>query len=180
MIISRQKKESNIIEYLLYMWQIEDIIRAYKFDINLIETNIISSFQLSEVEKKEMYNWYEGIIETMKLEEVTEKGHFQALKNIIFDLNDLHLFLLQSSFHTDYRKVYESTVPYIVEYQLKSNNKDKTIVEICLEAMYGVLLIKLQKKEITIQTEQAVKKIGAMLALIAKKYFKRENDDFNF
>ena len=34
MIIASQKKKENIAEYLLYMWQIEDIIRAYGLDID--------------------------------------------------------------------------------------------------------------------------------------------------
>ena len=32
MIIARQKRKENIAEYLLYMWQVEDLIRANKFD----------------------------------------------------------------------------------------------------------------------------------------------------
>ncbi len=37
MIIASQKKKENIAEYLLYMWQIEDIIRAYGLDIDQIQ-----------------------------------------------------------------------------------------------------------------------------------------------
>ena len=176
MIISRQKKEENIVEYLLYMWQIEDIIRAYNFDIELINKNIISSFQYSEEDKIAMKLWYEDIIETMKLEKVTEKGHFQAIKNIIFDLNDLHLYLLQSSIHIDYRQKYEVAFVHLSEYQIKAKNTTKTIIETAFESMYIILLLRLQKKEITTQTEQAIKEIGKMLALLAKKYRMRDED----
>ena len=41
MYIASQKRQQNIAEYLLYMWQVEDIIRAYHFDIDLIKENII-------------------------------------------------------------------------------------------------------------------------------------------
>ena len=34
MIIARQKRKENIAEYLLYMWQVEDLIRANKFDMD--------------------------------------------------------------------------------------------------------------------------------------------------
>ena len=43
MIIASQKKKENIAEYLLYMWQIEDIIRAYGLDIDQIQKHIINS-----------------------------------------------------------------------------------------------------------------------------------------
>jgi len=45
MIIAQEKKKTNLAEYILYMWQVEDIIRAYQFDITKIEENIIKQFQ---------------------------------------------------------------------------------------------------------------------------------------
>ena len=33
MYISQQLKQQNIAEYLLYMWQVEDSIRANQFDM---------------------------------------------------------------------------------------------------------------------------------------------------
>ena len=46
MIIAQLKRKENIAEYLLYMWQIEDIIRANKLDIDLIEKNLISQYNI--------------------------------------------------------------------------------------------------------------------------------------
>ena len=34
MIIARRKRKENIAEYLLYMWQVEDLIRANNFDMD--------------------------------------------------------------------------------------------------------------------------------------------------
>ncbi|WP_347164130.1 DUF4924 family protein, partial [Parabacteroides merdae] len=36
MIIARRKRKENIAEYLLYMWQVEDLIRANNFDMDSI------------------------------------------------------------------------------------------------------------------------------------------------
>ena len=38
MITASVKKRENIAEYLLYMWQIEDIIRAYGLDPDRIQS----------------------------------------------------------------------------------------------------------------------------------------------
>ena len=54
MIIAQQKRKENIAEYLLYMWQIEDIIRANKLDIDLIEQNLISQYKIDEDKRKEV------------------------------------------------------------------------------------------------------------------------------
>ena len=37
MKIAQQLKEKNIAEYLIYMWQIEDLIRANDCDVDRIE-----------------------------------------------------------------------------------------------------------------------------------------------
>ncbi|MFC2121971.1 DUF4924 family protein, partial [Bacteroidota bacterium] len=62
MIIAKEKRYTNIAEYILYMWQIEDIIRAYKFDIDEIEKNIISKYDQPENILKEIRYWYISLI----------------------------------------------------------------------------------------------------------------------
>ena len=44
MFIAKQKRKENIAEYLLYMWQVEDIIRSMNCDIRLIDSNIVSQY----------------------------------------------------------------------------------------------------------------------------------------
>ena len=70
MIIAQQKRKENIAEYLLYMWQIEDIIRANKLDIDLIEQNLISQYKIDEDKRKEVKDWYESLIKMMELEKI--------------------------------------------------------------------------------------------------------------
>ena len=41
MLVASQKRKENIAEYLLYMWQVEDIVRAFNLDIERIRQNII-------------------------------------------------------------------------------------------------------------------------------------------
>ncbi|MBP6255797.1 MAG: DUF4924 family protein, partial [Bacteroides sp.] len=40
MKIAQQLKEKNIAEYLIYMWQVEDLLRANGCDIDRIRQNI--------------------------------------------------------------------------------------------------------------------------------------------
>ena len=65
MIIASQKRKENIAEYLLYMWQIEDIIRAYKLDIDTIDDQIVSKYNVPDDNKKEFREWYESLIDMM-------------------------------------------------------------------------------------------------------------------
>ena len=84
MIIAKQKRKENIAEYLLYMWQIEDLIRVCGFDMDKIDKAIISNYSLDEKTKAEVRDWYENLVKMMELEHVKEKGHLQINKNVLF------------------------------------------------------------------------------------------------
>ena len=77
MYIASQKRKENIAEYLLYMWQIEDLIRANGLDIDRIKDGIIDRTALDEGQKKELTEWYESLIDLMRIEEVEKSGHLQ-------------------------------------------------------------------------------------------------------
>lgn len=168
------EKKYNIAEYLLYMWQIEDLLRAYSLDIDLIQKSIIDPVYETERERSNARNWYEGLVMMMKSEGVQERGHLQINKNIIIELTDLHLRILKDSTESEYIGVYYNTLPYIVELRSKAANKDVVELETCFTALYGYLLLKVQKKEISKETQAAVTQITALLRLLSKKY--REMD----
>ena len=42
MLLAEQIRESNIAEYVLYMWQTEDLLRGFDFDIEKIEQTILN------------------------------------------------------------------------------------------------------------------------------------------
>ena len=170
MIIASQKKKENIAEYLLYMWQIEDIIRAYGLDIDQIQKHIIDSYDLPEEQKKSMRDWYESLIDMMHSEGVEKKGHLQLHKNVLIDLTDLHLRLLKSTRAPFYGAAFFKTLPYIVELRAKSGEGKTGELETCFNALYGVLLLRLQKKEIQSDTLIAIQQISTFLSILAEKY----------
>ena len=94
MIIAKEKRQSNIVEYVLYMWQVEDLIRAYQLDIEAIKKNVIPQYNLSGDILTETTEWYDNLIEMMKLEQITKKGHLQVITNII---NDIHIKTFKNS-----------------------------------------------------------------------------------
>jgi len=177
MIIAKEKKKKNIIEYLLYMWQLEDMIRGFDFDMDKINKYIISQFDVDDKTRAEMKQWYESLVETMKNEGVEKKGHIQVLESIVRELRDLHIRLLRSPFHQDYQKLFSETMPYLIEYQQKSNDKAKSVIDQALEVMYGIWMLRIKKHSISQATQEAVKKISEFLSLLALKYHKLENDE---
>jgi hypothetical protein len=174
MLIARQKKRENIAEYLLYMWQVEDLIRAYRLDVSAIQANIIDKFDQPESVRKEMRDWYEGLIEMMRREHVEETGHLQINKNVIIELTGLHNELLKSPDEGDYSAAYYKTLPFIVELRTKTPDKDVYELETCFSALYGFLLLRLQQKEVSGETQAAISQISSLLRTLAEKYKKEQ------
>lgn len=180
MYISQQLKKQNIAEYLLYMWQIEDIIRANGFDMQRIHESIIDPYPIGDEQKKELAQWYENLIGMMHDENVMEKGHLQINKNIIVWLTDLHMQLLHSPKFPYYAAAYYKALPFIVELRAKGAGKDVPEIETCFDALYGVLMLKLQKKEISEDTQKAIKIIGDLLAILSDYYIKDKRGELDF
>ena len=81
MIIAEQKKKENVAEYLLYMYQVEDMIRANKLDLDSIEQTLISKFDVPYGVKRDMREWYKSLIVMMQDERKEQSGHLSSSKN---------------------------------------------------------------------------------------------------
>ena len=170
MIIAQQKKNENIAEYILYMWQIEDLIRAYKLDISEIEKNIVQRFEQPDNIKKQITDWYAGLIDLMSEEKKTETGHLQFIQNSINDLYDIHLFLLKSPDHLDYIDIYNKAKAGIGELINKSKGTVENEIEACFNGLYGLLMLRLQQKTISADTISALSAVSQMIGLLSKKH----------
>lgn len=176
MYIASQKRHTNVAEYLLYMWQVEDMIRANDLDIDKIRTNIIDRFNPTPQQAKEMEQWYESLIDMMKREGVTQSGHLQINKGVLTDMVRLHQALLADPEFPEYSAEFYRTLPYIVELRSKAGDKQVGEIETCLTALYGMLMLRLQKKEASPQTKEAIAQISRFIALLTKDYHLDEQD----
>jgi hypothetical protein len=170
MIIAQKKKQENIAEYLLYMWQVEDIIRANHCDIDSIRRTVVARYNLPEEERDEVARWYEALIERMQRDGVVGKGHLRQHTDILVALTDLHRRLATSSKEMLYRSAYHKILPYIVQLRAKSGGEEMSELETCFTAVYGYLMLKMQQKEVSAETEEAVKQITSFLFILAEKY----------
>ena len=171
MIIASKKRKENIAEYLLYMWQIEDLIRANNLDIDKIEDTIISKYSdLSESQKKELREWYESLIDMMRREDVSAHGHLQLNKNTILQLDELHRRLLADNKFAEYGAEFYKTLPFIVELRAKAGEDKAGEIETCFNLLYGILMLRLAKKEISEDNFKAASQVSKLLAMLAKYY----------
>ena len=180
MLISQKLKQENIAEYLLYMWQVEDLIRANHLNIDELEANYISRFHLPTAEHAEMKEWYENLIEMMRSEGVTEKGHIQINKNILVWLTDLHLQLLKSPKYPFYSATYYKALPLIVELRRKAGDEQTGELETCLNALYGLMMLRLQGRPVSEDTSRAMSTISQFIGMLSDYYKKDKAEPLEF
>lgn len=174
MLVAREKRKENIAEYLLYMFQIEDLVRAFNFDIEKIDRDLVSEYDENYEIKREIREWYKSIINMMKENKLDKGGHIPLVQGLINSVNDIHLDLIQNKKDSDYIKLYEESRSAIEELRLRSGDPDKNDIEVCLTGIYGLLMLKIQKKTINPETEKAFESISRMLAVVSHQFHEVE------
>ena len=129
-------KKNNIAEYILYLWQIEDYLRA---------------FPLQAEANQELHD----LSEMMHQENILESGHLQLAKNALDELEDLHNDLLDQE--ATYRAAMMQLSPSLNLLKAKTDRPTMSDVEACLILLYQVMLLNLQKRPISSETEQVQK-----------------------
>ena len=180
MYISQELRKRNIAEYLLYMWQVEDIIRAYGCSLARIRREYIDRFDYTDEQKEEMADWYGNLVRMMNSEGCRENGHLQINKTTLTMLADLHAQLLESTKFPFYTSEYYKVLPYIVELRNRGANKEENEIETCFNSLYGLMMLRLQKKEISPDTMHAVKEITTLVGMLNDYYFKEKKEGLEF
>ena len=142
MIVANQKRKENIAEYLLYMWQVEDLIRASNFDMETIRKQVVDRYEQPAEVKEEIARWYEELIEMMRTEGVKEEGHIQLNKNVIIVLTDLHLRLLKTPKEMIYGAVYYKHCPTLLSCEVSRDMPAFLNLKLAFRPFMGIYCLK--------------------------------------
>ena len=180
MFIADELRKNNIAEYLLYMWQVEDTIRAFDCSIGRIKREYVNRFDYSEEQKEEEIDWFGNLIRMMNSEDCREQGHLQINKVVMQQLIELHAQLLSSSEYPFYSAEYYKVLPYIVELRNRGADKQEHEIETCFNALYGTMMLRLQQKEVSPNTQAAVKEITTLVGMLSDYYKKDKEEGLKF
>lgn len=175
MLIAKELKKTNVSEYLIYMFQVEDLIRLNECNISKVEESIISQFKLPEKELSEVRKWYDSLCRMMNEEGIKEKGHLQFIHNQINELTDFHYRLMELSDDVKYKEAYELCKNDLEIFRNKIPSKPDSDIEVCLYALYSLMLMRLKKMTITQETHEAMTNFSAFIAILSNKYLDYEN-----
>ncbi len=175
MIIAEQKRNENIAEYLLYMYQVEDMIRANKLDLDSIEATLISKFEVPYEVKRDMREWYKNLIAMMHDEQKENSGHLNILETTAEQLSEMHHELLNQGIDNNYKETYNKAKSHIEALRMRSGHSKDSDIQVALNGLYGLLILKLKKTLITEETTKAFDAIRELVAELSSRYMEKTN-----
>lgn len=179
MFVAQEKLKNNIAEYIIYMYQVEDMIRAYNFEIEELRKHIIQPQVKSESFEAEAVKWYEDLIAEMKSRKLEKKGHLNQIQEVMTELIYLHNTLKDVVKDRKYIDLLTAAEPNIEEFRKKSDLKSAHLVEVCCQALYMKLLLKLRGEEISEASESAFDTMRIILAYLTKGYHQMKSGDMS-
>jgi len=147
----RSKKE-NIAEYILYLWQMEDYLRAFPEHAN-------ATPELQEIN------------EMMHREGIMEGGHLALANNALEEMEDLHAQILNEE--ALYRAAIMQLQPSLNLLKAKTDRPTMSDIEACLTLLYQIMMLRLQKKEISKQTADVQKQATMLLQFLSRTYYEQ-------
>lgn len=171
MNIAEKKKESNIAEYIVHMYQTEDLIRAYNFNLDDIREYVIQHIPGDEVEKEALAVWYQDVMKEMKQDGIEKSGHLNSVQVIVDELSEIYEDL--QSTDTAFEEVHKNSKKHIDKNMELAQGKVINEVQICLNGVYGLLLLRMNGKKVSDDLMESINSFGDVLSYLSFKYRQR-------
>ncbi|HNP18098.1 MAG TPA: DUF4924 family protein [Fulvivirga sp.] len=168
MNIANRKKQNNIAEYIIHMYQTEDLIRAFEFDIEKIKEFVIKNIPENEDSKADLAAWYEAQLNAIKSQGIEKSGHLKELNEIVAELNSLKDKLIKTD--ETFNKTYQSAKPFIDKSIGLSKGQITDEIQICLNGIYGLLLLRMNGQHVPNELMESLNHFGDVLSYLSYKY----------
>ncbi|MFI3270472.1 MAG: DUF4924 family protein [Rikenellaceae bacterium] len=182
MDISRHLRSRNISEYILYLWQLEDLLRSLQFSPQAIYSQFIAPREeLSPVRQQEIFMWYREMCELLESEGKRQSGHLEHTLHLIADLQDLHLRLLHLPIGARYRTLWVTLEEVLPDLRAVLSEEETPAeisdIELCFRALYGAVLYKLKGENGRGAVEDTIAYISPVIAELSSTYGKVERGE---
>ncbi|MCD8072306.1 MAG: DUF4924 family protein [Alistipes sp.] len=186
MYIAVSKRKENIAEYILYLWQLEDLLRALQFSPEAIYSQLVKPRGMDTAREQELLAWYMDIVNLLRGEGKVEKGHLDHTLHLIKDLHGLHIQLMGLPAGETYRKLFaalEPELPALRETLGKSGSLSKEEIsdtELSFRALYAAMLYRIKGDESGKKAiEDVLQLISPVIAELASVYRKSEQGEID-
>ena len=180
MDIAQSKRKENIAEYILYLWQIEDLLRALQFSPEAIYSQLVAPRQIEEEQKHVYLLWYMDIVNLLKNEGKEESGHLEHTLHLIGDMHNLHLQLMQNPVGEHYRTTFARLAPQLPMLRTLVKKEDVCDTEICFRALYAAMLYRIKgDKKRAEAINDTIELVSPVVAELAAMYGKVERGEID-
>lgn len=180
MDIAQAKRKQNIAEYILYLWQLEDLLRAMQFSPEAIYSQLVAPRQIDEGVKHEYLIWYMDIVNLLRKEGKEESGHLEHTLHLIGDMHNLHLQLMQHPIGEHYRKTFGALAPQLPILRGLIKKEDICDTELCFRALYAVMLYRIKGDEKRAEAiKDTMELVSPVIAELAAMYGKVERGEID-
>ena len=180
MDIAQSKRKENIAEYILYLWQIEDLLRALQFSPEAIYSQLVAPRQIEEEQKHVYLLWYMDIVNLLRKEGKEESGHLEHTLHLIGDMHNLHLQLMQNPVGEHYRTTFARLAPHLPMLRTLVKKEDVCDTEICFRALYAVMLYRIKgDKKRAEAINDTIELVSPVVAELAAMYGKVERGEID-
>lgn len=180
MDIAKAKRRENIAEYILYLWQLEDLMRALQFSPEAIYSQLIGPRQdIAESQKHLFLLWYMDLANLLRQEGKEEKGHLEHTLHLIADLHDLHLQLLKLPVGEHYRGTWARLEPELPRLRSVVGNPGMSDTELLFRALYAAMLYRIKGQGGGKAVSDTLELISPVVAELADMYGKVERGEID-
>ena len=145
-----RSKKDNIAEYILYLWQMEDYLRAFPQHAD-------ATPELHDLN------------EMMHREGIGEGGHLALATNALSEMEELHAQLLDED--ALYRAAIIRLTPQLNLLKAKTDKPTMSDIEACLVLLYQIMMLRLQHREISPETAGVQQQATQVLQFLSKTYY---------
>lgn len=153
------------------MYQTEDLLRAYQFDLEELRKNVIE--HLPAEDRQPALEWYTHLARQMQQEGLEKGGHLAETQDYVKRLYNMHEQLLKSD--QQYRQTYSKTAVHIRNSMDASGGAVTNAVQAALNGIYGYLLLKINGKTVDQDIMPAVNAFGDLLSYLSFRWREREH-----
>lgn len=177
MDIAKAKRRENIAEYILYLWQLEDLLRALQFSPEAVHSQLIAPRGLSEPQQRLYLEWYMDIADLLHQEGKEKQGHLDHTLHLIADLHNLHLQLMQLPVGAHYRELYARLSPELPRLRSVLGRSEMSDTELCFRALYAAMLYRIRGEGGEEAVADTIEYISPVIAELAAMYGKVERGE---
>lgn len=161
---AQQKRAEHIVEYLLYLWVMEGVLRSAGF-----REELFAAFEAEHGQADG--EWLRELARTLREEGLVEAGHTGHAHEVLTELALLHDLLLGAMEDPVYRDAVVVAQPILDDFRRKTDRPMHPVEQLCT-ALYGWWLLRAQGKEVSAETAEAMGVLRQMANALARGHIR--------